>query len=151
MSAEQPDNVDDTFARIVAGYDSRPERGDVAPWPAAEDVEEQTTSVDAPFEYRQADPFGFQPAAAPGWDEEDHFVPPAPPPLPRPEPLTLLAWAGVLGAPFAFVLAAVSGLVLPRMVTGALVVGFVGGIFWLIATTSRRPGEGYDPDDGAVV
>ena len=152
MPADQPDDLDETFARIVADYHASPDQDERAPWPADEAVEEpQRPSLPAPapaapLERSSTDPLNTNAT----WDDEGHFVPPPTPPLPRPAPLTLAAWSGVLGAPIAFLLSVMAGWVLPRLVTGALVVGFVAGIVLLIATVSRD-GDGYDPDDGAVV
>ena len=152
MPAEQPDDLDETFARIVADYDASPEGHERAPWPAQEDVDDTAAPplpapVPAPSPERSStDPLNTTAA----WDDEGHFVPPTPPPLPHAAPLTLAAWCGVLGAPIAFVLAALADWVLPRLVTGALVLGFVAGVVVLIARMSRR-GDSYDPDDGAVV
>lgn len=158
MPADQPDDLDETFARIVADYDhSTAGRTDAVPWPAQEEVDDTTPATpqpppppDAPREtpLRRSETDPLNTAAT--WADEGHFVPPIPPPLPRPEPLTLLAWLGVLGAPIGFVLSILTGWPLPRLVTGALIIGFVGGILILIAKMSRD-GDGHDPDDGAVV
>ncbi len=152
MTADKPDDLDETFARIVADYDAPPASDVAAPWPAQEDVTEGGRVPDPlpasprPLEQSSTDPLNTEAT----WEDEGHFVPPALPPLPRPTPLTLLAWAGVLGAPTAFLLAALGGWVLPRLLTGLLVVGFVAGVVVLIATVSRDD-AGYDPDDGAVI
>jgi hypothetical protein len=152
MPADQPDDLDETFARIVADYDASPDASDRAPWPAQEDVDDAAPPVLAaavpapPPERSDTDPLNTTAT----WEDEGHFVPPTPPPVPHPAPLTLAAWCGVLGAPLAFLLAALAGWVLPRLVTGVLVLGFVAGVVVLIAMTSRR-GDDYDPDDGAVV
>ncbi|MDQ3166258.1 MAG: hypothetical protein M3Q17_08915 [Actinomycetota bacterium] len=155
MPADQPDDLDVTFARIVASYDAGLERDADVPWPASEDVDESAPPpvhaatpagpplpLDRPFD----DPLNT-PAS---WEDEGHFRPPTPAPFPPAKRVTLLAWAGVLGAPVAFLLATLVGVLLPRLVTGVLILGFVGGVFWLIATMSRDAGD-YDPDDGAVV
>ena len=154
MPSDQPDDLDETFARIVADYDASPEGDDRARWPAQEDVDDTPPPLlAAPFpapplppERSSTDPLNT-PAS---WEDEGHFVPPTPPPLPQPARLTLAAWCGVLGAPVAFLLAAVADWVLPRLVTGGLVLGFVAGVVILIARMSRH-GDGHDPDDGAVV
>jgi len=157
MPADQPDDVDETFARIVADYDALAERDADVPWPASEDVDESTVAAAEPVAPQRpaalpAETSATDPLNSPAtWDDEGHFVPPTPPPLPRPEPRTLLAWVGTLGAPVAFVFAAMTGLVLPRLLTGALILGFVAGVVWLIVTISRSDDERYDPDDGAVV
>jgi len=152
MPADQPDDLDETFARIVADYDALPDQGSRASWPASEDVHETSAPLAAspppvpPAGQSSTDPLNTTAT----WEDEGHFVPPPAPPLPRLAPLTLAAWCGVLGAPAAFLLTAVVGWVPPRLVTAALVLGFVAGIVLLIATTTRD-GNRHDPDDGAVV
>jgi len=152
MPADKPDDLDETFARIVADYHASPDRDDGAPWPAEEDVDDSQGPLLAapapvtPVERSSTDPLNTTAT----WDDEGHFVPPPAPPLPRPAPLTLAAWCGVLGAPVAFLVSAAADWVLPRLMTGALIFGFVAGVVFLIATVSRD-GDGIDPDDGAVV
>ncbi len=82
-------------------------------------------------------------------DVEEHFVPPTPPPLPRPEPRRLLAWLGLFGVPAFVLLALMTGLNLPNWLGLILMVWFVGGFVYLVA--SMRPGAGDDYDDGAVL
>jgi hypothetical protein len=78
-------------------------------------------------------------------DEEEHFVPPPPPPLPRPAPARLLAWLGLFGVPTFVLVALVIHLTLASWLGLLLMVWFVGGFVFLVA--SMRPGE--DHDDGA--
>lgn len=82
-------------------------------------------------------------------DEDDHFVPPEPPPLGGRDPLTTLAWALVAGVPLVAVLAV---LVLGRVpvvaaqVAGGLFLAGVGVLVW------RMPHRRDDDDGpGAVV
>ena len=85
------------------------------------------------------------------WDDEGHFVPPEPPPLPTLEPRRKLAWIGLFGAPGMLLLAVVLGWHFPSWLGTLLVLAFVGGFGYLIATMPRsRPG-GWGGDDGAVV
>lgn len=80
-------------------------------------------------------------------DPADHFVPPAPPPLPTASPARLLAWVGLFGVPLFVLVALVTGLVLPSWLGLLFMVWFVGGFLFLIA--SMRPPS--DHDDGAVL
>lgn len=81
--------------------------------------------------------------------EEDRFVPPTPPPLPRPPADRLLAWIGVFGAPAALLFFVVTGISVPRLVGWTLVGAFLIGFGYLVL---RMPGEPRDPyDDGAVL
>jgi hypothetical protein len=85
----------------------------------------------------------------PGGDEpEEHFVPPPAPPIPRPEPRRLIAWAGLVGAPLiALVLLVVAAL--PSWASFLLFCWFVGGFAYLVATMRSSAGDGWD--DGAQV
>ena len=80
-------------------------------------------------------------------DPEEHYVPPAPPPLPKPPPARLLAWTGLFGVPAFVLVALVEGLNLTPWMGLILMVWFVGGFVFLVA--SMRPGPGDDYDDGA--
>ncbi|MGH3479297.1 MAG: hypothetical protein ACRDPQ_21135 [Nocardioidaceae bacterium] len=166
MSTDRPDDVDAEFARLVAGYDDPPDPppegvASHRPWPASEDVDD---SDESPSETHEPEE---EPAPAVGgglvisstdplnteatWEDEGHFVPPPPPPLPRLEPMMLMAWIGVIGSVVVAVFATIVGWVIPRLVLGAMIVGFIGGIVVLIARLSREPPDPDHPDDGAVV
>jgi hypothetical protein len=82
-------------------------------------------------------------------EAEDHFVPPPPPPLPMPEPRRLLAWLGLFGVPIFVLVCLLTGLDLPTWLGLILMVWFVGGFVYLVA--SMRPGAGDDYNDGAVL
>jgi hypothetical protein len=82
-------------------------------------------------------------------EAEDHFVPPPPPPLPRPEPRRLLAWFGLFGVPTIVLVCLMTSFDLPSWLGLLLMVWFVGGFVYLVA--SMRPGAGDDFDDGAVL
>jgi hypothetical protein len=80
-------------------------------------------------------------------EREDHFVPPPPPPLPTPAPPRLLAWLGLFGVPTFVLVALVAKLPVPSWLGLILMVWFVGGFVFLVA--SMGPGSGEDYDDGA--
>jgi hypothetical protein len=82
-------------------------------------------------------------------DAEEHFVPPPPPPLPRPDPPRLLSWLGLFGVPTLVLVCLVTHVDLPTWLGLILMVWFVGGFVYLVA--SMRPGAGDDYDDGAVL
>lgn len=85
------------------------------------------------------------------WEDEGHFIPPTPPPLPPMEPRRRLAWIGLFGAPTLMLIAVVLGWSYPDWLMVGLVSGFVGGFVYLVATMQRKgPGDGSD-DNGAVV
>jgi hypothetical protein len=90
-----------------------------------------------------------EPEPAEPVEPEEHYVPPPPPPLPRPEPPRLLAWLGLFGVPTFVLVALLTHLNLPNWLGLILMVWFVGGFVYLVA--SMRPGAGDDYDDGAVL
>jgi hypothetical protein len=86
-------------------------------------------------------------ATATDHEAGEHYVPPAPPPLPTPPPARLLAWVGLFGVPMFVLVALVARLPVSSLVGLVLMVWFVGGFVFLVA--SMRPGPGEDRDDGA--
>ena len=85
------------------------------------------------------------------WDDEGHFVPPEPPPLPQLEPRRKLAWIGLFGAPLMMLVAVVLGWSYPSWLSFLLVAGFVGGFGYLVATMPRSRGDDGSGDNGAIV
>jgi len=84
-------------------------------------------------------------------DEEEGYVPPPPPTIPRGTPLRRFAWAGVLGAPVVLALCVLFSYGLDGW-TGLFVVGaFIGGLVTLVVTLEDRPTDDDGPDNGAVV
>lgn len=96
--------------------------------------------------WSDADPAPEPPS---GFDDEARFVPPTPPPLPRPEPRRAVAWAGVFGAPVLVLIALVARIDLPAIFDYLLVGWFVGGFIYLVATMSRDHREPWD--DGSRI
>ena len=134
---------DAAWRAIVENYGPEPQLPPAEPDSA---VVEPGSPVVEPLE-TGTDPLN----TAASWSDEGHFVPPDPPPVPRPEPRRRLAWIGLFGAPLLMLLAVVLGLSLPDWVSLVLVGGFVGGFVYLVATMQRRgPWDG-SGDDGAVV
>ncbi|MCL2544043.1 MAG: hypothetical protein FWE71_16480 [Nocardioidaceae bacterium] len=138
MSEREPD-ADDTEAvwrTIVENYGDRavvePDEYDEAPAPAP-------SGHDAPDEQDLDD----------GLDDEERYVPPPAPPLPRPSTPRLLAWIGLLGSPVVVVVTLLAGISLPPVVGWLLIAAFVGGFGYLVATMPREPRDPWD--DGAQV
>lgn len=141
---------DAAWRAIVENYGDRPE---LAPDPEPAD-EPSPPAGESPDErlrglFRPAWDEPHQTEAT--WDDEGHFVPPDPPPMPVLDPRRRLAWIGLFGSPFVMLVAVVLGWSLPDWVMFGLAMGFAGGFVYLVATMSnRRPGGG-PGDDGAVV
>ncbi|MGH3369665.1 MAG: hypothetical protein ACRDPR_06665 [Nocardioidaceae bacterium] len=115
------------------------------------------TSPDTPPGPPEDDDTRLRALFQPSWndplepDDQDHFVPPAPGPIPLPDPRRRMAWAGLFGSPLLMLVAVVLGWDLPGWMMAVLVTGFAGGFVYLVATMQdRRPGDG-PGGDGAVV
>jgi hypothetical protein len=162
--ARPADNIDDEWAKIVAGFDADfPGRS----WPDAEDLPESTRATPSLFPERDERPAERpepvrreEPSLLDGLDtfganlpdpEEDGYEPPTPPPVPRPSAPTVLAVAGIIIGLIIFLkpgLAPVSESVAMLAGFTAVVAGFAT-LVWRL-----RPGDeedDNDPDHGARV
>lgn len=165
--ARPPLDEDAAWAALVAGFDEEPEPGAAAAWPEAENVPEGPSPDEPdPDGPRAADaalppptrsivvhPVIAGPRDYELADDEDdaHFVPPEPPPLPEADVTTKFAWIAVLGGPLLLL-----GFILLQieLTWWAVLVG-VGGFLGGFATLVARMRTGEDDDDlpggGAVV
>jgi hypothetical protein len=93
-----------------------------------------------------------RPAPPEPTDDEDHYVPPAPPPLPQLDPLAKGAWAALFGGPAYLVIATALGWSVPGIAAFCAVAAFVTG-FAILVLRMNEPGPGGpdDGDDGAIV
>lgn len=133
---------------IVASYGERPE----FPEPATEPVAEPANAADdGPTE--DPGPVIEEPRelTPPLDSEEEGYVPPEPPPVPRPEGIRAVAWFGMFGVPVLVLISTVLSITLPTALTLLFLAWFVGGFGYLVATMQgpENPGDGWD--DGAVV
>jgi hypothetical protein len=85
------------------------------------------------------------------WEDEGHFIPPEPPPLPPTDPRRRLAWWGLLGGPGLMLAAVLFGFGLPGWLMGGLVLGFAVGFVYLVSTMATEPHDPWSGDDGAVL
>jgi len=147
-AAEQRPAPDDdaVWAQIVANYGERPEMGPEATAPTPPAAPTRAGVFDRSY-LDSVD--GLETGAT--WEDEGHFVPPEPPPLPHLDPRRAIAWGGLIGGPFLLLVAVVFGLAYPTWLTGILVAGFVGGFVFLVATMPRGRHDDWSGDDGAVV
>ena len=90
-------------------------------------------------------------AAPPPNEDEDHFVPPEPPPLPRLDPVTKGAWVALFGGPLYLLVAVMASWQVPDWAAFCAVAAFVGGFATLVVRMGDRPPRDSGPDDGAVV
>ena len=125
---------------IVDNFGERADLGDGGPaeLPDFETHEEPTV---------EPDPQSWTPS----WEDEGHFEPAPPPPLPKTSPARALAWFGVLGMPAVaivlYTLTTVINWTPPGWLSLLMVAGFVGGFGVLVAGMRSNPEDPWD--DGA--
>ena len=102
---------------------------------------------------------GLPPSAGPrSWtapdDEDEHFVPPKPPPL-QLSPVTKGAWAGLFGGPAYLLLATLMSWSVPGWALFGAIAAFIGGFMVLVlhlgGSSDDDADSDDDPDNGAVV
>lgn len=134
--AERRQHEDEVWRDIVANFGERA------------DLPEPSGPTDSPvLEPAPASEEWQEPA---WWSAEEHFVPPEPPPLPRPAPRRLVAWLGLFGAPTLALIFLILGINLPDLIGLGLLAWFIGGFGYLVATMRTTRPEDFG-DDGAVV
>ncbi|KUO13277.1 hypothetical protein [Streptomyces sp. DSM 15324] len=172
-----PFDEDAAWAAIVAGYgDEPPDPPGARPFKSIEDLAllETRTNEDEPRDSAEdqepepAKPLGSSVSFAPGvgprdysaaepaeedFDEEDegHFVPPEPPPLPAADTTAKFAWLGVIGGPLLLLLAVLLGWEMTWWLTTVCVGGFLGGFATLVVRMRSDDEDDQDPGRGAVV
>ena len=168
----QPDDLSDpqaieaAFDAIVAGIDQ--DTGG-APWPPAEgdppaDSPPKPTDVDRPVRTPRPDWEGWDDIRVPAPEPDDidepdelddaddeHYVPPAPPPVPRGDRIIRWAWAGAVGAPLLAIVLPLIGWQIDGLVGALLVAAFLGGFVTLVSRLRSGPRIDDGPDDGAIV
>lgn len=132
-----PEDVDAAFAEIVAELERE---GVAVKWPdeaAAGPKQAVTDSVSRP-----------EPAAPAPADDEDHFIPPEPPPLPALRPATIGAIALIVMG--LLLLISTTLFALPaQFTTPFALVAVSAGIGWLVLRMRQGPPPGSGWDDGA--
>ncbi|MFG2466647.1 hypothetical protein ACGFXB_14490 [Streptomyces canus] len=84
-------------------------------------------------------------------DDEGHFVPPEPPPLPSADTTSRFAWLGVLGGPVLLLVAVLLGWEMTWWLATAGIGGFLGGFVTLVTRMRADDEDDEDPGRGAVV
>lgn len=162
-----PLDEDAAWAALVAGYDEEPGTAD---WPEAENVTDGDSSAGAdptdPAAVRTAPPpaersivihpviRGPRDYELPDDDEEDaHYVPPEPPPLPEADVTTKFAWLAVLGGPLLLIALVLFQMDITWWQATLGVGGFLGGFATLVSRmrTAEDDEEDDDPERGARV
>ncbi|MER6347757.1 hypothetical protein ACWC10_29400 [Streptomyces sp. NPDC001595] len=176
-----PFDEEAAWAAIVAGYgEEPPDPPGAKPFKSIEDlalleVETNDSDVEGDGEggtpkKEASKPLGSSVSFAPGvgggprdysapepaeedFDEDDegHFVPPEPPPLPAADATAKFAWLGVLGGPVLLLLAVLFGWEMTWWLTTLGIGGFVGGFATLVVRMRTDDEDDEDPGRGAVV
>jgi hypothetical protein len=84
-------------------------------------------------------------------DDEGHFVPPEPPPLPEADATAKFAWLGVIGGPLLLLLAVLLRWEMTWWLATVAVGGFLGGCVTLVMRMRTDDEDDGDPGRGAVV
>jgi hypothetical protein len=83
---------------------------------------------------------------------DEHYIPPVPPPLPRLDPVTKLAWLALFGGPLYLLISTAAGATISGLTAFLAVAAFVGGFVVLVLRMDNgRPPDSGSDDDGAVV
>jgi hypothetical protein len=155
--ASEPMSAEDAaWQAIVDNYGDRPhleedpaQTGSGDPEGLAEEVPGSPRDLVAPTLPGDGRPETGPEVGRPAPDPEEHFVPPPPPPIPRAEPARLLAWIGLFGVPTFVLVALVTRLPIASWLGLLLMVWFVGGFVFLVASMRSDPRD--ENDDGAVL
>jgi hypothetical protein len=172
-----PFDEEAAWAAIVAGYGDEPKDPPGAkPFKSVEDLAllEAQANDDAPADEKPAaeppadKPLGgsvtFAPGVGPrdyspaepsdddlGEDDEGHFVPPEPPPLPEADTTAKFAWLAVVGGPVLLLIAVLLGWDMTWWLATVGIGGFLGGFATLVMRMRTDEEGDDDPGRGAVV
>ncbi|OIJ97117.1 hypothetical protein [Streptomyces colonosanans] len=168
-----PVDEEAVWAAIVAGYGEEPaDPPGAKPFKSVEDLAlletEPNDTKDDEAKGEPAKPLGSSVSFAPGvgprdytpaepsdgdFDEDDegHFVPPEPPPLPAADTTAKFAWLGVIGGPILLMVAVLLGWEMTWWLTTLGIGGFLGGFAALVMRMKPSDEDDDDPGRGAVV
>lgn len=152
---------DAIFAALVAQFDDPVDLTDPA-WPEIENLRAQDGRPTAPTTTNSGlGEFTPRPVPRPEdgrnyslaeSEDDDHFVPPEPPPLPAADTTAKFAWLAVLGGPALLLFDAVVWREVSGWPAWVGVIAFLGGFGTLVARMKDRDeDEPEDPHGGAVV
>lgn len=133
---DDPSHTDEAWREIVANFGERASIDEPTPTPSPDPVPVAETEE----------------AVLPAWlEDEGTFVPPEPPKVPRPRTWQRgAAWSGVLVAPVLALVLALTTIYVPPLFGVVLMLWFLGGFAYLVATMPKGPTN--DPwDDGSRV
>jgi hypothetical protein len=167
-NAADGDGDEAAWLDLIARFDAPADGDGTIPWPEREDLAGSVHVTPIMPEALPREPPANPPAqprrqAPPGWreapgaargasdQEEEHYVPPAPPPLPKLDPVTKGAWLALFGGPFYLLIATAVGWTISGLAAFLAVAAFVGGFAVLVLRMDGSGPRDSGPDDGAVV
>ncbi|MBO0819997.1 MAG: hypothetical protein J2P26_04010 [Nocardiopsaceae bacterium] len=150
---------------LVARFDAPEADGDDAPWPEQEDLPDAVRVTPAGPDALSPEPPGNtdvlipavggghtpREAPLPAGPDDEHYVPPAPPPLPKLKLATKLAWLALFAGPAYLLIATIVGWTVSGLGAFLSVAAFVGGFAVLVLRMDNGGPRDSGPDDGAVV
>lgn len=145
---------DEVWRQIVASFNDTAERDSAdQPWPDSENVPaEPARRVVKPSEVELED---MEPEHEhePEHDDdgEGHYTPPAPPPLPKVDVTTKVAWVALFGGPAYLLVAAMANWEMQGWALFVAVAAFIGGFVALVVRMGDGPPNDSGWDDGAVL
>ncbi|MFC4858455.1 hypothetical protein [Actinophytocola glycyrrhizae] len=152
--SDRPDDVDAAFAEIVADLE-REGVGQAIP-----DLDEPSDEPDTPTAPTPAVTHPVEPAQAwrgheADWDwswgtDEEHYVPPEPPPLPKLRPLTIVALVLILIGVVLLIIPTLIGLN-AQVATPIALLSITGGGLMLLMRARRTPKNPGPHDNGAQI
>jgi hypothetical protein len=143
---------DEVWRQIVASYNDTAEQDSAEqPWPDSENIAEPARRVVRPPEFAELDLEDADDDPVEAEDDEGHYTPEPPPPLPKVGMSTKLAWVALFGGPAYLLVAAIARWNLQGWTLFAAVAAFVGGFVALVVRMGDGPPNDSGWDDGAVL
>ncbi|MEU7854640.1 hypothetical protein [Nonomuraea sp. NPDC049141] len=146
---------DEVWRQIVASFNDTAEPDSAhQPWPDSENVPvEPAHRVVKPAADEDADLEAEQGDEDDDLDEdgEGRFEPPVPPPLPKLDLPTKLAWVALFGGPAYLLVAAMANWQMEGWALFTAVAAFIGGFVALVVRMGDGPPNDSGWDDGAVL
>jgi len=150
--SDRPDDVDAAFAEIVADLERE---GVGRTMPDLNEAPDEPETTPAPTPVRPAEPPQAWRGHEADWDwswgtDEEHYVPPEPPPLPKLRPLTIVALVLVVIGVVLLVIPSLIGLD-SRIATPIALLSIICGGGMLLLRVRQTPKDPGTRDDGAQI
>ncbi|MGB3445016.1 MAG: hypothetical protein WBA97_40290 [Actinophytocola sp.] len=152
--SDRPDDVDAAFAEIVADLE-REGVGRTMPDVSDPPDEPDPPTAPTPTVTRPVEPSQAWRGHNADWDwswgtEEEHYVPPEPPPLPKLRPMTIVALVLIVVGVVLLIIPSLVGLD-PRLATPIALLSITSGGGMLLLRAHQTPKNPGPRDDGAQI